>query len=221
MNRKLLVITTLYLFFAACKKSTSTGDSAYVTLTANSTWNYQQINNAGPSPVITNYTITSTNKDTVINGRSYHIFTNSTGARQYSNVSGHDYYQYDSLPIPNVPAIERLYLKDDISANNNWVQNINVNIPGVPLAIPLSITNTVTEKGISRTVNNLSYDNVIHVQTSLSSVLIPAASFTNTINSYYAPKYGLIENTTVVQLNYAGYNQNINLKTILMSAVLN
>ena len=220
MNRKLLVICTLCVVFAACKKSTSPGDSAYVTITANSTWNYQQTNNAGPTPVVTNYTITSTNKDTVIIGRTYHIFSNSTGARQYTNVSGHDYYQYDSLPIPNIPAIERLYLKDDVSANNNWVQNISVNIPGVPLAIPLVITNTVTEKGISRTVNNVSYDNVIHVQTSLSSILIPAASFTNTNNSYYAPKFGLIENTTVVQLNYAGYNQNINLKKILMSAVL-
>ncbi|MDQ6757718.1 MAG: hypothetical protein M3004_12375 [Bacteroidota bacterium] len=221
MNPKFIIGCLLGLSFLGCKKSNSTGGGGtYITLSANSTWNYQQTNNATLIPVVTNYTITSTNKDTLINGRNYHIFNNSTRAKQYSNVSGHEYYQYDSLPIPNVAAIERLYLRDDVAANNNWVQNISVNIPGVPLAIPIVITNIVSEKGISRTVNSISYTDVIHVQTSITSIVIPATSFVNTINSYYAPKFGLIENISLVQLNYAGYNQNINSKTILLSAVL-
>src|SRR5437763_316535 len=83
---------------------------------------YQRTN----SGVVTNYTITSTSRDTSINGRTYHVFTNSTGGNQYFSISGHDYYQFDSLPAPlSAGVIERLYLKDDAAVAINWAQSLS------------------------------------------------------------------------------------------------
>ena len=76
------------------------------------------------------------------------------------------------------------------------------------------------EKGISRTVNSTSYSDVIHVSTTISSALIPAASLTTVINSYYAPKYGLIENSSVVHLDFAGIVQDVDTETKLVNATL-
>ena len=191
----------------------------YMTLSAGSSWNYQQTN-AGTT---TNYTITSTTRDSLILGKSYHVFTNSNGPNQYFNITGNDYYQYDSIKLAGAAqSIDRLYLKEDALVNAGWTQSISFVLPGIPLpgGVPLTISNTVTEKGVSRTVNSIVYSDVIHIQTTLTSTLIPAASLTTSINTYYARKYGLIENTTIITLNFMGFNNNINTTTKLISSTL-
>lgn len=211
------------LVFAACKKSdsgsaTSTSDT-YINTTSGSSWSYQQTNlttNSGPS----NYTVTSTSRDTTINSRKYHVYNYSDGGSQYLGLDGHDYYQYDSIPVSGGINIERLFLKDNVSAGTTWTQDFSLSIPGIQLPVPLNISNKIAEKGIDRTVNGTAYSNVIHVSTTLSSALIPGSALSSSIDSYYAPKYGLIENTTVVQLNYLGLVENVNLKTQLMSSTL-
>lgn len=209
------------LIFSACKKSdsgsTPVATNAYVNTTSGSSWSYQQTdltNNNSHS----NYTVTSSSADTTINSRKYHVYNYSYGANEYLGVDGHDYYQYDSIPVSGGINIERLYLKDDAAAGTSWNQDFS--IPGFQLPIPLTVSNKVAEKGISRTVNGTAYSNVIHVSTTLSSAFIPASALSSSIDSYYAPKYGLIENTTVVQLNYSGLVENVNIKTELMSATL-
>lgn len=192
-----------------------------MTTTAASTWNYQQTNNAGPTPVVSNYVITSTSRDTTINSKIYHVFSNSAGPNRFFNVTGHDYYQFDSLPGGlSGGVIERLYLKDEGAVGISWIQNLSVNLPGVPIAIPVTITNSITEKGISKTVNAVVYTDVIHVSSTISSAVIPAAALTTSIQNYYARKFGLIEGSTMINLNYLGFIQNVNLQTKLMSAIL-
>ena len=223
MNLKTLFCGLILLSFISCKKSSSTAaePDKYMTTTATSSWNYQQTNNAGAAPVVTNYTITSTSRDTTINSKSYHIYSNSAGANQFYNITSHDYYQFDSLPGGlSGGNIERLYLKDDQAVGFSWTQNLSVNIPGIPIPIPVTLTNSITEKGISRTVNGVVYNDVIHVSTSISSALIPAANLTSSINNYYARKYGQIESSTIVNLNFSGFVQNVNVQTKLMSATL-
>lgn len=209
----------ILLIFVSCKKSSTTTADKYMTLSAGSSWNYQQTNAGTP----TNYTLTSTTRDTVITGKNYHVFTNSNGPNQYYNITGNDYYQFDSIKLAAAAqSIDRLYLKEDAIVNGNWSQTVSFVLAGVPLpgGIPLTISNTVTEKGISRTVNAIAYTDVIHVQTALTSTLIPAASLTSTINTYYARKYGLIENSTIITLNFMGFNNNVNTTTKLVSSIL-
>ena len=221
LSGKLLLPILLLFVVAACKKSSTSTPDKYVTLTAGSTWNYQQTNNSTPTPAVTNYTVTSTSRDTVIISKTYHVFTNSSGPNQYYNVTGSDYFQFDSIKIATAAqTIDRLYLKDGAAAGVNWVQNVTITLMGIPL--PVVITNTVAEKGIARTVNNIAYQDVIHLTTSITinNPLIPPTAIVTNINSYYARRYGLIENTNIVTINFMGINQNINTATKLMSATL-
>jgi hypothetical protein len=225
MKIKILLFPVLMLFIISCKKNSSTNtqphQDTYLTTTAGSTWNYHQIDSSGSTPVNTDYTLTSSSRDTLINGKSYHIYNNSTGSFQYLSLTSNDYFQFDSLPAGLGTAVfERLYLKDNVNVGNSWTQSLTITVPGIPFSIPITLTYQIAEKGISRTVNAQTYTDVIHVSATISSSLIPSANLTSSINSYYAKKYGLIENTTIINLNYTGIIENVNIETKIVSATL-
>lgn len=215
------------LVFSGCKKNDDTPDTTppvvqtYINTAAGSSWTYNKSDSSGSTGDNSVFTITSTSKDTSVNGKMYHIYNYSYGGNQYLNISDHDYYQFDSIPGGLVAGVfERLYLKDDMPAGGTWSENFSVVVPVSPLPVPVTITNNITEKGISRTVNGKDYTDVIHVTSAISSAAIPAANLTSEINSYYAKNYGLIENTTVVSLNFMGFAESVKLKTNLASADL-
>jgi hypothetical protein len=218
------LFTAFLLFIISCKKNETANmrqPDIYLTTSTGSTWNYRETDSSGAAPVTSHYTLTSTSKDSSIGGKSYHIFSSSTGGNQYLNVTGNDYYQFDSLPETlGAVVFEMLYLKDNAAVGISWSQNLNVTLPGIPIPVPVTLTYNIVETGISRTVNGTSYTDVIHVATSISSAFIPAASLTTNINSYYAKKYGLIETSNIIVINFMGVIQNINLETKLVSAAL-
>lgn len=222
--KKIIILIAGIAFFYGCKKSDSGGGGAiaenYLNTTSGSSWSYHETNSSSGTPQNRDYALVSTSRDTSINSKSYHIYSFSYGGSQYMALNGHDYYQYDSIPGALGQIFERLYLKDNINLNASWSQQIAVSIPGLPVTIPVDINNKIAEKGISKIINGASYNNVIHVSTTISSTAIPAASLTSDINSYYAPAYGLISNTTVVHLDYAGVKQDVNIATTLNSAIL-
>ena len=226
MKIKNLLIPVIILIAISCKKKSGTTpppmqQDVYLTTTAGSTWSYHQVDSSGATPVNSDYTLTSTARDTTINSKSYHIYTNSGGGSQYLNLTGDNYYQFDSLPAGfGATAFENLYLKNNVDAGTQWTQNLSVTVSGVPLAIPLTITYTIAEKGISKTVNNQPYTNVIHVTASISSSLIPPSALTSSINMYYAPKYGMIASSTIINLNYSGVVKYANITSLLTNATL-
>jgi hypothetical protein len=219
MKYSLITLSLACLAFGCKKSSDTTPSGTYFNKNANSTWDYRNTDNSSGTPVVTTYTLTSTDRDSSINGKSYHVYSNSNGPNSYLNATGNDYYQYSSMFTSISPdMIELLYLKDNLSAGQIWLQNISVTISGFPF--PLILTNTVMEKGISRTVNGTTYSNVIRVKTDLGSSVLPPGTFTSDINSYYAPGYGLIETNTSLQVNFGGSITNIDQSTILVSATL-
>ncbi|HMD01285.1 MAG TPA: hypothetical protein VKH37_14090 [Ferruginibacter sp.] len=223
MRKPYFPLFAIFLSLFACKKSDDTTTPAaekYMSLTSGSTWNMKVVDNN--LATTTNYTLTSTNRDSTINGKSYHVLTNSsTGINEYYLISGSDYYTFRNLTLATTTTqIEAIYLKDNLSAGGTWSQNYSITVPGFPLAVPVTLSYTIAEKGISRTVNGTAYSNVIHVTTAISSSLIPSANLTSDIHSYYAPKYGLIENTNKVNLNYMGITQNSDTKTTIVSATI-
>lgn len=222
--KKILILIAGVAFLYGCKKNDSGGGGSiaesYLNNTTGSTWSYHETNSSSGTPQNSDYSLTSTSKDTSINNKSYHIYTFSYGGSRYLALNAHDYYQYDSIPGALGQIFERLYLKDNISANANWSQQIAVTIPGLPVTIPVDIMNTIVDKGLSKIVKGTTYNNVIHVSTTISSTAIPSASLTSDIHSYYAPGYGLISNTTIVHLDYAGVKQDVNIATTLNSASL-
>ncbi|MBS1758047.1 MAG: hypothetical protein JSU03_12305 [Bacteroidetes bacterium] len=69
-------------------------------------------------------------------------------------------------------------------------------------------------------VNGKTYTKVIHVQSSISVDGVPATALTSDIQTYYAPKVGLIQNTIKINLNYLGLVSSTDTKTILKSSVI-
>jgi hypothetical protein len=223
MKINFLLLFAATLIFAACKKNDSKPDSGnsatYINMNAGSSWTYHEDNSSGATPISFDYTVTSTDHDSTINGTKYHVYNYSYGGNQYLSLSGHNYTQYDSVPIVGNSFIERLYLKDDASVGTPWTQNFPLTIPDIPFPVTLDISNKITEKGISRTVNGIDYSNVIHVSTSLSSDLIKSG-LTSSIDSYYAPNVGMIENSTVVKVDFMGFTENVNIKIKLTNSDL-
>lgn len=210
--------------FTSCKKDeTKKADplpeTAYIYTIEGSTWNYHEIKKSGPTSVESDYTLTSSAKDTLIGPRKYHVYNYNYGKNQYLFLSGHSYFQYDSIPGLKI-IFEREYLRDDAAVGNSWTQNLNAPVPGLPTTIPVIVTYTIVARGTTRTVNNKSYSNVIHVSTSLSSIGLPSDALTSDIQSYYAEDYGLIENTTKVNVNFMGMVQKVDVTTTLSSANL-
>jgi len=224
MKTSILLLTIVALFFSACGKKDSPTNNppavadSFININAGSTWTYHEDDSSTATPKSADYTITSTSRDSTIGTRSYHVYSYSYGGSQYLNISGNDYYQFVSVPGSNGTTVERKYLVDNIKAGASWSETFTITVSNIP--VPVTLTNTIVEKGISRTVNSVNYTNVVHVSTSLSSSAIPATALTSSIDSYYAPNYSLIENSTLVALNYMGFTENANIKTKLTSAAL-
>jgi hypothetical protein len=214
-----LAFLILFMTVTSCKKSsngiTATPD-VYMTLAAASAWTYETVNNL--TVTTTSNIVLSTSRDTAIGGKSYHVFSNSNGgANDYYNVSGNDYYTFKNLVSFGSNSVEHIYLKDNAAAGTSWSQTVTIApFSGVPTTLPLTITNTIAEKGISRTVNSKVYNNVIKISTSLSFSSLPAGSLISDIQSYYAPKYGLIESKykiTTTLLTGSNVDQTTSLKS--------
>ncbi|MCW3092472.1 MAG: hypothetical protein JWP81_3541 [Ferruginibacter sp.] len=225
MKKLILSLVVVSVIGFSCSKSDPAPPgttSNYMTLTAGSTWNYESIDIL--PAITTTYTITSTNRDSVIMGKTYHVFTNSNGsANEYYNISGNDYYNFRNLPAAlGGSSAEIHYLNDNAMVGASWNQSVPATVSGI--SFTATLTNTVTEKGISKVVKGVTYNDVIHVTTtigvSIGGIPLPASALTTDIQSFYARKFGLIQSTNKINLNYAGVTSNTNQQTNLNTADL-
>lgn len=206
-------ITVLLLAAAVAITSCQKGDPAppvvppvdkYMNYTSGSEWNIETINDASTSPVTVTYKLTSTNRDSTVNSKAYHVYTNSIGANEYYYNTGNDYYNYRVLsPGLGGGAVEILYLKDNAAVGTEWSQTFPVTISGVP--ITATFTNKIEERGTTKTVNAVEYKDVIKVKTSLQIAGIPfQTTITTDVSKYYAPKVGPITERTAIDISSLG-----------------
>ena len=223
MKNVLLRALTISLFIISCKSEDHPDPIqqpvTYMPVTAGSTWNYELINNTPPATPQT-FTLTSTTRDSAINGKQYRVFTNSISANEYYNITGNEYYNFRNLPAAlGTSSVEYLYLKDNAGVNSSWSQTYPITVSGVTLNAIL--TNTVTEKGISKTVKGATYNDVIHVTTTvginIGGIPLPASAITSDIQSYYAAKIGMIQSVNKIKLDYAGFKDSANQQISLNS----
>jgi len=193
----------------------------YLHTAAGSTWNYRTVDNANPGPP-EDYTRTSTSRDTTINGKTYHIYTNSaSGESEYNGKSGNDYFIYQALPAElGGTNEENLYLKAGAAVNASWNQTYPIDVSG--FSINAVVTNKIVEKGTSKTVNGVAYTNVIHVKTDIAITGIPPGlvTFTTDIHQYYAPRVGLIQSDTKINVDFMGTMESTDVTTTLQSSSL-
>ncbi len=221
--KKSLLILSLALFAAAsCSKKDDTPQNEtpgnYMSLTANEARTYQNTDNSTGTAIVTEYTSTSTNRDSTVGSRNYHVFTNSaTKGSEYYAISGNDYYNLRALPAELGGSLaEVLYLKTNIAVGTGWDQNFNINFSGVPITATLH--NTIVANDLSRTVFGKTYNHVIQVKTTVSATAIPSNNLTSNIQNYYAPGYGLIESNSLIDLNYLGITSHTDMVTLLKSS---
>lgn len=224
MKHVLFSFLLLTITFFSCKNDEVPAPPApvqYMSLTAGSTWNYELTNNL-PAPTTSSFTLTATDRDSVINGKSYRILTNSAGSlNEYSNITGNDYYNFMNLPEALGGAgVEFLYLKDNVAVGLSWTQTFPATVSGISFSAKL--TNTITEKGITKTVKSITYNDVIHVTTTISIEIagfpLPPGAITTDVHSYYAPKVGLIQSANKIDLDFSGMTQHTDQETNLVSA---
>jgi hypothetical protein len=224
MKKSLIPLFLVFISVISCSKSG--GDSStppipadkYMSTTAGSSWNYETTDNvaATTSP----YTLTSTSRDSLVNNKNYHVYINSgNNASEYYNISGGDYTSFQNLPAAvGGSKAENLYLKDNVSVNESWSESYNITISSV--TVKVTLVNKIIETEVNITINGKTYTKVIHVQTSITADGVPPASLTSDIQSYYAPKVGLVQNTTKINLNYLTIVNNTDTKTILKSSTI-
>lgn len=223
MKKLLFGSAILSLFLFSCSKDDSTPSPAekYMSITAGSTWNYSVTDLITAANSYT-YTQTSTNRDTTAGGKTYHVFTNSSGGNDYYSITGNDYYTLQTLPLGVTDTIlENLYLKDNVATGNSWSQTYSLNF-GIP--VDVTVTNKINASGLSKTVGSTAYSNVIDVVTTISApaiLAIPGSSLTTDIHSYYAPKVGMIQTDAKVDIVVTGLiDQHVNTQTKLTSATI-
>ena len=190
-----LMVSFLFLF-TKCKKSdappTPPAAVNYSPLTAGSTWTYNYTENASPKP---SFTLTVTDKDTVVNTRTYKVLTSSdaTGDKYFAK-SDSDYYRFASFA--NIGSFDELYLKDNREVNSTWTSLQTFNFPGSPIPLVANFTYLVKEKGISLVVIGNTYKDVIHIKLDVAVAL--AGGSIGGGDFYYAKGIGLIQNNISV-----------------------
>lgn len=191
----------------------------YMDLTANASRTYGQTDIAAGTPETT-FILTTTNQDTTSGGKTFRIFHNSAnGINQYFNITpasgGNDYYNminFRDLGVPfDLDPIVQLYLKDYASVNTSWQagsSSSTVDVMGFNVTVNFNLENKIVAKGLNRTVNNVAYNDVTQVSTTISANFINPLTgvptpidINSNIQSYYAPKVGLIENTSDIDIS--------------------
>jgi len=215
------------------------GNYSYLSTTPGNVWTYQETNNTTGN--ITTYTLTSTNRDTLINSVPHHVYTKLKGGvttnEYYSDILN-DYYQFTCFADSSEPG-DILYLNDSKQVGESLLTNslqikpskFNINnlpIPGIIFTYDLK--NTIVAKDTTILVNGRTFTNVIKIKTEVIYAGLPffpdVPNVLQNINSYYSPNYGLIKQDFYLSFyplptSYPNNGLNQNKSTILLNATLN
>lgn len=207
MKKTLFALLASVAIFSSCKKSSSGGTSTdtYLPNNVGTNWKYK-VTTGGTSSDVT-YTVSS--NTLVQDGITYKIITGSNGNEQYYAKSGSDYHSLIKVSGQNVHLI---ILKDDKNVNDTWTtaQTLTgLSIPGVPItSATVNITYTMKEKGSTKVVEGVTYNNVIKVEAALSTSAGGFPLSLGTIEYYFSKNIGIIENTVNINNSTIGVNIN-------------
>jgi hypothetical protein len=220
MIKRIAGICCLALLFSCSKDDdpVAAGPANYLTTSTNSTWNYAVYDSL--TSTTSQYTVTSTNRDTTVNNRVFHVYTSTAGGNIYYNKTDLQYFSFEKAPAPinNGNRITYLYLINE-AEGFTWSQTHQV-ILNPPTQLLATFNNEIVDKGISKTVNNVVYNNVVHVRTVITTTGLAAGSFSGVVNTYFAPQVGIIQKESRVLWNGLTGIAGENKVTRLMSATI-
>lgn len=213
MKKSFILALFGFILLASCSKSGGEDTDpvlSYMSLTAGQIRTFEVKDSL--TGALNTVIQTSSNADTMVGSRSYHVFNESDGNKQYFNISGNDYYTLFNIPgVSSTTPLELLYLKANATVGTSWSQNFSFTLPGVPLPVPVTFTHTLKETGLTKTTGAITHQNVIRVETKVSSTL---ASITSDIQTYSAPNYGVVHISTYIAEPISGIEVN-NRRTLI------
>jgi hypothetical protein len=218
MQKTLLVCTILFIILTAgnCKKPSTpdpgTPASTYQPTTTGSEWNYTTTGTTASGSANGTYTLKAISKDSVSNGKTFRVFTNSAGANEYYVKVGNDYSRISSLAtLTN--AVELLYLKDNLSAGSSWSEQKNVTISGNPVSV--NMTYTMVGAKFDTTFNGNTFKDCIRIKVN-PDIGFPFQE--NNIWYLFAKDVGMIANK--VRLKFDLLAVNVDTQTKLETFVI-
>ncbi|RDV14521.1 hypothetical protein DXT99_14060 [Pontibacter diazotrophicus] len=182
--KQLLILCLIAGALVSCGKETdpepvSTAEQDYLPTTKGSTWEY-----GGISP----YTLTATGETKVINGKTFHVMETTEGTEKRKSYLLKEKGVYTGIGMhPELGDVEIAILKEETPIGKPWEQTNTIN--GVETKMTLSIV----AKGVSKTVEGKTYQNVINVKMETSYIFMGIEIDSDvTTNYYFAKGVGII-----------------------------
>ena len=196
MKKPILILITIAAVVAAgCKKSNNDpspdASDTYLPVTSGTTWTYDDVIGTSHGTDI----ITLTGATSTINGKKYYALTgdkNGTKTTGYFYAADHSYALRGSNASVGI-TLEIQLGNDSQPAGYTWTTHPTDD--GLVEGIPAQTINKIIAKGISKTVNGKSYDNVIHTQVTLQ-YNIGGYQTAAVYDIYMAKGIGMIEEDT-------------------------
>jgi hypothetical protein len=208
MKRLILLFVPVVVLFAACKKKNNDdpgfqwpeGTGEYAPYTNGSTFTYEISSTAPPSVDSFTYRVT---KDTLIDGLRYRKLESdrpllaSTFYCHYSNGVRTEITYNGNFNGVSIPTLKQTVLKANDAVNASWNEVLNLTVPGVPFAIPVTFTYTIIQKQFTKNVLGRDYSNSIHVRQVASIPNLPGIPpnipRSVTLDNFYASGQGQIQ----------------------------
>ncbi len=206
-STQLILLFACSIWLVSCQKEYSiegAGNNAantdYYPSTTGTYWTYQDATDSTAT-----FTMTVQANDTTIGTSSYRIIRSDnssffpdillrkTPGLYFSKGGGIAGLLGAAISNPVLDQ-DQIILKDNVAVGSSW--NTSFNIDTLGFTVTVNIVNTITEKAVPRTVNNISFNDVIGVQTKVS-IQIPLLGNQDilSINNYYAKGVGPVEIT--------------------------
>jgi hypothetical protein len=182
--------------------TTNNNPADYMTFTPFTTWTYNEHDNINGTD--STFLLSSSNRDSVINGRIYHAFslinleTSALNSEYYSK-NGDIYYHFGQSKLSLINNVEEKYL----SLNEpTWMTHYTIN--DATAIQNFDIKYTIVDPPASVvTIGNKTYTGVIKIKAEIVNLSLQIPTVNGLINvlptvnqniySYYAPRYGLIK----------------------------
>lgn len=205
MQKTLFICTILFIVLTAgnCKKPSTpdpTPASTYQPTTTGSEWNYITTGTTASGSANGTYTLKATSKDSISNGKTFRVFTNSAGTNEYYVKVGNDYSRISSLAsLTN--QVELLYLKDNLSAGASWSETKNVTVSGNPATV--NVTYTIVGNKFDTSFNGNTFKDCIRIKVN-PDIGFPFQQ--NDIWYLFAKNVGMIANKVRVKFDLLAVN---------------
>lgn len=171
---------------------TGSQSNTYMPVTKDTYWKY-----ASTGLISDTTTNTITGSTTTFNNKVY--YNESSVSQHYKTTSygylysGNHIYSMKSTTFTGTATVEFLYLNDTTSIGHSWTTSITDD--GTLNGVPAQLIGTMMEKGISKTLYNKTFTNVIHTQLNLQYDMGLGAGFESyaLYDFYIAKGIGIIE----------------------------